>query len=132
MLSAVTAALMTIVGKIGLKNIDSTLATGIRSLIMFVFMISVVIFTGKLKGINTIDQKSFLVITLSAIFGALSWIFYFVALRYAPASKVSAIDRLSLIFVILLSLAFLGEKLNFKLAIGSILATAGIIFITLA
>lgn len=131
-LSALTAALMTIVGKIGLQNIDPTFATGIRSFIMFLFMMSVVLFSGKLKDFSTLDQKAFWIIVGSAIFGALSWFFYFLALRGGPTSKVAALDRSSLIIVILFSVVFLAEKLSLKLALGTILATVGIILIALA
>ncbi len=110
LLAAVTAALMTIVAKIGLKGIDPTLATGIRSALMFFCMAMIVIATGKFKGIAMIEQKSFWIIVASAIFGAFSWLFYFLALRDASASKVAAIDRLSLIFVILFSVLFLARE----------------------
>lgn len=130
--AAVTAALMTIVAKIGLKDIDPTLATGIRSLFMFLFMAVVVIATGKIKMLDGIDHKAVWVIVISALFGALSWLFYFLALRVAPASKVAAIDKLSLIFVVVFSVLFLADKLTPKLAAGGILATIGIILIALA
>ncbi len=131
LLAAVTAALMTIVAKIGLKGIDPTFATGVRSAFMFLFMTCVVIVSGKLKGFTSLDQKSFWIIVASAIFGALSWLFYFLALRDASASKVAAIDRLSLVFVILFSVLFLADKLTPKLALGGVLAAVGIILIAL-
>lgn len=131
-LSALTAALMTIVGKIGLQNIDPTFATGIRSFIMFIFMMSVVFFSGKLKDFSTLDQKAFWIIVTSAIFGALSWLFYFLALRSGPTSKVAALDRSSLILVILFSVLFLSEKMSLKLGLGTLLASIGILLITLA
>ncbi|MEK7116367.1 MAG: EamA family transporter [Patescibacteria group bacterium] len=131
LLAAVTAAIMTIVAKIGLKGIDPTFATGVRSAFMFLFMACVVLVSGKLKGLTTLDQKSFWIIVASAIFGALSWLFYFLALRDASASKVAAIDRLSLVFVILFSVLFLADKLTIKLALGGVLTTIGIILIAL-
>ena len=131
-LSALTAALMTIVAKIGLKNIDPTFATGIRSFVMFLFMMLVVVFSGKLKGFSTLDQKAFWIIVGSALFGALSWFFYFLALRGGPTSKVAALDRSSLILVILFSVLFLSEKMSLKLGIGTLLASIGILLITLA
>lgn len=131
-LSAITAALMTIVGKIGIKNLDTTFATGIRSFIMFLFMSVVVVASSKLKHLAELDRRSIGIIAISAIFGAASWFFYFLALKNAPATKVAAIDRLSLVFVIVFSVLFLSQKLNVTLAIGTILATIGIILITLA
>ena len=131
-LSALTAALMTIVGKIGLQNIDPTFATGIRSFIMFLFMMFVVLFSGTLKDFSTLDQKALWIIVTSAIFGALSWLFYFLALRSGPTSKVAALDRSSLILVILFSVLFLSEKMSLKLGLGTLLASIGILLITLA
>lgn len=131
-LAALTAALMTIVGKIGLKGVDPTLATGIRSFFMFGLMLTIVLATGKLKGVAGLDQKALIAILISAVFGALSWLFYFLALRDGATSKVAAIDRLSLIVVILLSVIFLAEKLTWKLAAGGIMATIGILLIALA
>lgn len=131
-LSAITAALMTIAGKIGLKNVDPTLATGVRSLFMFLLMAGIVLVSGKIKGLEQIDGKGFYIILISSVFGALSWLFYFLALRTGTASKVAAIDRLSLILVIVISILFLAEKLSIKLALGSILATIGIVLIALA
>jgi transporter family protein len=132
-LGALAAALMTIFGKIGLKNIDPTFATGIRSFFMFVFMMSVLAVTGRFKLIGTLDQKALWTIIISSIFGALSWLFYFIALRGAPSTtKVASLDRLSLILVIIMSVVFLSEKLTWQLAVGGILATAGIVLIALA
>jgi transporter family protein len=130
-LAAITAALMTIVGKVGLKGVDPTLATGIRSLFMFGLMVVIVLASNKLKGLAAIDQKSLIAIFISAVFGALSWLFYFLALRDGATSKVAAVDRLSLIIVILLSVVFLAEKLTWKLAAGGLMATLGILLIAL-
>lgn len=127
--SAVTAALMTIVGKIGLKNIDPTFATGIRSFFMFVFMVLIVLASGKIKGFSTLDKNSLLAIIVSAIFGALSWLCYFLALKTGSANRVSAIDRTSIVFIIALSALFLAEKLTWKVAIGGILISLGAILI---
>lgn len=132
LLSALTAALMTIAGKIGLKGLDPTFATGVRSFFMFAFMTGVVLVSGKLKNLAALDQKALLTIILSAVLGALSWLFYFLALKDAPASKVAAIDRLSLVFVIVFSVIFLAQTVNLKLILGGILATIGIILISLA
>ena len=129
--SAITAALMTIVGKIGLKNIDPTFATGVRSAFMFLFMFLIVLFTGKLKGFHTLDRNALLAIIVSAVFGALSWLCYFLALKTGTANKVAAIDRLSIVFIILLSTMFLAEKLTFKTAAGGLLIAAGAMAIIL-
>lgn len=129
--AAIAAALMTIVGKIGLKNIDPTLATGIRSLFMFLFMLAVVFLSGKYRGLESIDRHALAAISISAIFGALSWLFYFLALRDGSASRVAAIDRTSIVFIILLSALFLAEKLTWKIATGGILVAIGAILIAI-
>ena len=131
LLASVTAAIMTIVGKIGLKGVDSTLATGVRSLFMFLFMAIVVVATGKLKGLDQIHRSALIAIIISAVFGALSWLFYFLALRDGSASRVSAIDRTSVVFVIVLSTLFLAEKLTWKLAVGGLLVAAGAILVAI-
>jgi len=131
LLSAVTAALMTIIAKVGLKGIDPTFATGIRSFFMFLFMLGLIGFTGKLKGFNTLDTHAVITIIFSAVFGALSWLFYFIALKTGDATKVAALDRLSLAFILVLSIAFLAEKFTWKLAIGTLLVTAGAIVVAI-
>lgn len=129
--AAITAALMTIVGKIGLKGIDPTFATGVRSIVMCAFMVLVVLLSGKIKHISSLDKNSLIAIVISAIFGALSWLFYFLALRDGSANKVAAIDRTSIVFIIILSIFFLAEKLTIKTAIGGILVALGAIAIAL-
>lgn len=107
-LSAFTAALVAIFGKLGLKDLDSTLATTIRSLIMAAFLFFVSLSFGKFKGFafSSISSKDWIFIILAGIAGALSWLFYFFALKNGPASSVAAIDRLSIVFVVLLAAIF--------------------------
>jgi len=133
LLSALTASLVAIFGKLGLKNIDPTLATTIRSLIMAGFLIVVSLFLKKFENfsLNMLSSKDWLLIILAGISGALSWLFYFWALKFGPASHVAVIDRLSLVFVILLSALVLGEVFNLKVLIGMILIVIGAILIVL-
>ena len=131
LLAAITAALMTILGKIGLKNIDGTLATGIRSFFMFVFMLGVLLITGKFKGIAQVSGKDLSYLIAAAVCGASSWLFYFLGLRLTSASKLASLDRLSLPLIILFSLLLLGETFSWKLVGGGILVTIGAILIAL-
>jgi bacterial/archaeal transporter family protein len=131
LLSAVFAAMVAIFGKIGVKNIDTTLATSVRSVIMAVFLVSASFLLGKHRLITTIDNKALIFIIFSGIAGALSWLFYFVALKNGPAAGVASLDRLSVVFVLFLAALFLGESLNLKSVIGIVLIVAGAIFITL-
>ncbi len=131
LLSAIFAALVAILGKIGVKNIDATLATAVRSVIMAGFLVGTAFLLGKHKLISTIDTKAFAFIVFSGLAGALSWLFYFVALKNGPATGVAALDRLSVVFVLVLAAFFLGEALNYKTIIGILLIVIGAVFITL-
>jgi transporter family protein len=133
LLSALTASLVAIFGKLGLKNIDSTLATTIRSLIMAGFLLTTSLFLKKFENfsLTAFSSKDWLLIVLAGIFGALSWLFYFWALKFGPASHVAVIDRLSLVFVIILSVLILGETFNLKVFLGMILIVIGAILIVL-
>lgn len=129
LLAALTAALMTIVGKMGLAHVNATLATGIRSFFMFIFMAGILAVTGNYKQIQTLHGKDVSLIILAAMFGALSWLFYFIGLQQTSASKLASLDRLSLPLIILFSVLFLGEAFSWKLALGGALVTAGAIVI---
>ncbi len=132
LLAAVTAALMTITGKIGLKSIDPTLATAMRSMFMFLFMVATVLASGKVQAIAKIQTKDWGVIALAGVFGAASWLFYFLGLKATTASKLAALDRLSLPMIILFSIIFLAEKISWQLIAGGIMVTVGAILIVIA
>ncbi len=129
LLAALSAALMTVTGKIGLERVDPTLATGIRSFFMFLFMAIVVVSSGKLKGWSVLTGKEIGYICVAALFGALSWLCYFVGLKATTASKLASLDRLSLPLIILFSLLFLGETFSWRLLLGGGLITSGAILI---
>ncbi len=131
LLSAAFAALVAIFGKIGIQNIDSTLATTIRALVMAGFLIIVALSLGKLPLLNTIHNKTLLFIVLSGVAGAMSWLFYFFALKHGPATGVAALDRLSVVFVLIFALLFLGQKFTWGSALGAALITIGAILMTL-
>jgi len=133
LLSAFSASLVAILGKLGLKNVDATVATTIRSLITASFLVLVSLFLKKFENLSlsVFTSKDWLLIILAGISGALSWLFYFGALKFGPASHVAVIDRLSLVFVIILSALILGEALNFKVILGTILIIVGAILIIL-
>ncbi len=132
-LSAATAALVAIFGKLGLKNVDPTFATTVRSLIMAVFLVVTSLFLGKFNNINfgSLSNRDWLLIVLAGVAGALSWLFYFGALKVGLATKVVVIDRLSLVFVVILAALFLGEALSWRVALGSVLMVAGAVIISL-
>ncbi len=129
LLSAIFAALVAIFGKIGLAGIDSHVATTIRALVMALFLFVFIAIQGKISLISSIleNNRAVLFIVLSGVAGALSWLFYFVALKNGSVNQVVAIDRLSIVFVVVFALVFLGEKMNFKSWVGAGLISAGAI-----
>jgi len=130
-LSAVFAALVAIFGKVGLGGIDSTLATTVRALVMAIFLLIVSLLLGKVEHIRTINPKIFTFIFLSGIAGALSWLFYFFALKSGPAPGVAALDRLSVVFVLIFAVLFLAQKFTWKLGIGAIFVAIGAILMSI-
>ncbi|MCM3724813.1 EamA family transporter [Neobacillus cucumis] len=132
-LSAVSAALVSIFGKIGLQNIDANTATAIRSVIMALFLIGVVCFQGNLGKIPEIfsQRKALLFIVLSGLAGAISWLFYFLALKTGKVSQVGPIDKLSVVIATVLAIIFFGEKLSLVNGIGVALIAIGVILTAL-
>ena len=132
-MSAISASFVAIFAKLGLKGADPTLATTIRAVIMTIFFVVVSLFLKKFHGFSfgTFSSKDWVLIFLSAIAGAVSWLFYFWALKLGLASKVSVIDRLSFVFVILLAAVFLGEALKLKTIFGVLVMIAGVLLIIL-
>lgn len=130
LLSAVFAALVAFFGKLGLQGIDSTTATAARAIIMALFTVGFALALNKtnLAGIST---KNWLFIALTGLFGALSWLAYFYALKIGDVSKVTPIDRTSVLFAIVLAFVFLGEKIDLKTIIGAIAIVVGTILIAL-
>jgi len=126
-LSALFAALVAIFGKIGVKNIDTTLATTVRAVIMALFLIIVSLVLGKQSLISQINSKAMLFIVLSGVAGALSWLSYFLALKIGEVKGVAVLDRFSVVLAILLAALFLGESITVKNWIGMILITAGLL-----
>lgn len=124
-LSAFFAALVAIFGRMGLKTVDSTVATGVRAIIMTLTMLGVITLLGKLPQITELTNRDMPLIILSGVSGALSWVFYFAALKLADASKVATIDRTSILFIIILAYFVLGEEITLKTAVAGILVFLG-------
>lgn len=132
-LAALFASLVAIFGKIGLQGIDSTLATTVRAIIMAVFLFVTALLLGKLSGFSfdSFSQKAWLFIALSGIAGALSWLFYFAAIQGGTTSTVVAIDKLSVVLVVILAGFFLGEGFTWSSLVGSLLMAGGALLIAL-
>jgi transporter family protein len=127
LLGAVCAALVAIFGKMGLQQVDTTLATTVRAVIMALFLLLVSLGLGKIELSALPTGKPLLFIFLSGIAGALSWLFMFSALKIGPVPGVSAIDRTSVVFVLILSVLFLNTTLTWKAGVGATLITIGAI-----
>lgn len=125
LLSAIFGALVAIFGKIGLKNVDTTLATSIRAGVMAIFLLSLALVIGKFRDIHTLTGRTMLYIILSGVAGAISWLFYFYALKNGPAGGVAALDRLSIVFVVVFAALFLAESLTWKTGLGALVMALG-------
>lgn len=131
LLSAIFAALTAIFAKIGVNNINSNLATAIRTVIILLLIWSIIFVKGEYKELGSITKHSLTFLILSGIGTGLSWLFYFKALQVGNVSQVAAVDKLSVAFVIILSIIFLKETLTLKTAIGAILLIAGTIVLAI-
>jgi bacterial/archaeal transporter family protein len=125
LLSAGFAALTTIFAKIGIENVNSNLATAIRTVVILVVAWGIVFFQGNVVNILAISQKTMIFLLLSGLSTGLSWIFYFQALQVGKASLVAPIDKSSLVLVLLFSVIFLGETLSWKIVLGTGLVVIG-------
>ena len=131
LLSALFAALTSILAKIGIENVNSNLATAIRTVVVLVIAWGIVLVTGKQNEIANIGQKSWIFLVLSGCATGVSWLFYYKALQMGEASKVVPIDKLSVVISMILAFAVLGESANVKSIIGGLLIALGTIVIVL-
>ena len=129
LLSAFFAALTAILAKIGIKDVNSNLATAIRTIVILLFAWSIVFAQGTFKDISSISRYSLLFLVLSGLATGLSWLFYFRALQLGQASQVAPIDKLSLALTIILSVIILKEKITVSAIIGTLLMIAGAIIV---
>lgn len=125
LLSAVFAALTAILAKVGVKGVDSNVATAVRTVVILGLAWLVVALQGNLGAVTALPRSSLVFLVLSGFATGGSWLFYFKALQAGPASLVSAVDKSSLALTIILAALFLGESLTLKTAIGCTLIIAG-------
>ena len=126
-LSALFAALTSIFAKVGLQDINSDLATAIRTTIILLLTWGIVLFGHKAQGISDITWHTWLFLILSGISTGLSWLFYFKALQTGDVSRVAPIDKLSIVITILLAFIFLHERVTLRVLIGSLLISGGVL-----
>lgn len=127
LLSALFAAFTAIFAKLGVRNIDSDLATAIRTAIVLALTWGIVLMSGKMQPLKTIGASTWIFLILSGIATGFSWLFYFKALQIGEASKVAPLDKMSVVFTILLSFLILKEPLTPKVIAGGLLITLGAI-----
>jgi transporter family protein len=132
LLSAVFAALTSILAKIGIKDINSNLATAVRTTVILVFTWGIAAGQKTLSQLSSISKTSYLFLILSGMATGFSWLFYFRALQLGTASRVVPIDKLSLVITIIFAAIFLKERLTLAIAFGAVLMTAGAIIIAFA
>lgn len=125
LLSAVFAALTSILAKIGIEGVNSNLATAIRTMVVVVMAWGMVFMTNAFSGIHQISQKSWLFLILSGLATGASWLCYYKALQIGEASKVVPIDKLSVVITLILAFVFLHEKFTVKSIIGCIVIGIG-------
>ena len=124
-LSAIFAALTSILAKVGIEGVNSNLATAVRTIVVVLMAWFMVFVTGNLNGIIDISKKSWLFLILSGLATGASWLCYYKALQLGEASKVVPIDKLSIVITIILAFVFLGEQITLKSLIGCTLIVAG-------
>lgn len=130
-LSAVFAALTSILAKVGIEGVNSNLATALRTIVVLAMAWGMVFLTDAQHGIVNISRKSWLFLILSGLATGASWLCYYKALQLGEASKVVPIDKLSVVITLILAVSFLHENINVKSVIGSLLITAGTLFMVL-
>ncbi len=125
LLSALFAALTAIFAKIGVSNMNSNLATAIRTVVILLVAWGIVLARNETKGITTLSRQNLLFLVISGITTGLSWVFYFKALQMGKVSQVAPVDKLSIALTIILSAVFLKEVMTVRVLAGALLIIAG-------
>jgi transporter family protein len=129
LLSAFFAALTAILAKVGVKGISGNVATAIRTCIVLLLAWGIVLFDGQIREVKALSKVNLIFLVLSGLATGFSWIFYFKALETGNVSKVAPIDKLSVVFVMILAFAFLNEPMDIKTIAGGLLIVAGTIIL---
>lgn len=130
-LSAVFAALTSILAKIGIDGVDSNLATAIRTVVVVLLSWGMVFLTNAQSGLSAVSRKSWLFLILSGLATGASWICYYRAIKLGEVSKVVPIDKLSVVLTLILAFVFLHEEFTLKSIIGCLLIAAGTLLMVL-
>ena len=130
-LSAVFAALTSILAKVGIDGVNSNLATAVRTIVVVLMAWVMVFITNTQSGLFEISKKSWIFLILSGLATGASWLCYYKALQIGEASKVVPVDKLSVVITLILAFVFLHESFTFKSLIGCVLITAGTLIMVL-
>ncbi|MCL2562358.1 MAG: EamA family transporter [Rikenellaceae bacterium] len=130
-LAAVFAALTAISAKVGVRGVSGNVATAVRTCVVLLLAWGIVIFGGQMKELRELSRFNVIFLLLSGVATGLSWIFYFKALETGDVSRVAPIDKLSVVFVMIIAFVFLGEPMTLKSAAGGLLITIGAVLLTL-
>ncbi len=125
LLSALFAALTAIFAKVGIKGVDTDLATAIRTVVILVIAWGIAFIRGGAYTVHSLTKQNIIFLCLSGVATGLSWIFYFKALQLGKVSQVAPVDKMSVAIAIILAVVFLGEPLTLKTAIGALLIIGG-------
>lgn len=125
LLAAFFAALTAIFAKIGIKGVDTDLATAIRTVVILILAWGIAFFRGGAATMQTLTKQNILFLCLSGVATGLSWIFYFKALQLGRVSQVAPVDKMSVAFALILSFIFLGEPMEAKTIVGAVLIIGG-------
>ena len=128
LLSALFAALTAIFAKVGVKDINSDLATAIRTTVILMLTWGIVIFGSHINEMKDVSRSTWFFLIISGLSTGLSWLFYFKAIQLGNVSRVAPIDKLSVVITMLLAFLFLHEQPSFKVILGALLIAAGRIF----
>lgn len=131
LLSAVFAALTSILAKVGIEGVDSHLATAVRTVVVLALAWGMVFLTGGQSGLAAISRRSWLFLILSGLCTGLSWLCYYRALQLGDVSKVVPIDKLSVVLTLVLAFVFLHERITAKSVMGCLLIGAGTLLMVL-
>jgi Predicted membrane protein len=131
LLSALFAALTAIFAKVGVTNVNSNLATGIRTIVILIMIWLIIFNRGEAKDIHALSRQNVFFLVVSGIATGLSWIFYFKALQLGNVTQVAMVDKLSIALIIVLAAVFLGESISLRTAIAALLIISGTLLLVM-
>jgi transporter family protein len=132
LLGALSAAIVVTLSKAGVKNVDSSLAFAVQSVLILLVSWGVVAYQGNLGDVTRIDRRTWIFLLVAGVITCLSSLFTFRALKLGDASRVSPLERISLVFAIVFAVIFLKEKINWQVIVGAILMAIGALIIAVA